>query len=94
MQSGDKRPWEVRRGLCHVTVERRTVLHQFIRPLIGAGLCSGPSWISARERSHFLTGLEWAIWVPSVRMRREDRYSISSHPLADLGGNSGMMPTQ
>src|SRR5215510_5573128 len=26
-----------------------------------------------------------AIWVTSVRMRREDRYAISSHPLADLG---------
>ena len=26
------------------------------------------------------------IWVTSVRMRREDRTSISSHPLADLGG--------
>jgi predicted pyridoxine 5'-phosphate oxidase superfamily flavin-nucleotide-binding protein len=25
-------------------------------------------------------------WVTSVRMRREDRSSISSHPLADLGG--------
>jgi hypothetical protein len=25
------------------------------------------------------------IWVTSVRMRREDRSSISSHPLADLG---------
>src|SRR6266496_3809667 len=28
-----------------------------------------------------------AIWVTSVRMRREDRTSISSHPLADLAGN-------
>ena len=27
-----------------------------------------------------------AIWVTSVRMRREDRTSISSHPLANLGG--------
>jgi hypothetical protein len=27
----------------------------------------------------------WAIRVTSVRMRREDRTSISSHPLADLG---------
>ena len=25
------------------------------------------------------------IWVTSVRMRREDRISVSSHPLADLG---------
>src|SRR5215510_14334087 len=28
----------------------------------------------------------WTIRVTSVRMRREDRSSISSHPLADLGG--------
>ena len=27
-----------------------------------------------------------AIWVTSVRMRREDRSSISFHLLADLGG--------
>ena len=27
-----------------------------------------------------------AIWVTSVRTRREDRSSISFHPLADLGG--------
>ena len=35
--------------------------------------------------SHYRTGLNWAIRVTSVRMRREDRTSISSHPLADLG---------
>src|SRR5215470_20189403 len=29
---------------------------------------------------------QWAIWVTSVRMRREDRSSISFDPLADLGG--------
>jgi hypothetical protein len=29
---------------------------------------------------------QWAIRVTSVRMRREDRSSISSQPLADLGG--------
>src|SRR6185503_1004748 len=27
----------------------------------------------------------WAIWVTRVRPRREDRTSISSHSLADLG---------
>src|SRR5712671_7051778 len=27
---------------------------------------------------------QWAIWVTSFRMRREDRSSISSYPLADL----------
>src|SRR5713226_4096367 len=62
------------------------VLHQCIRPLIGARLCSRPSWILARVRTHYRTGLERAIWVTSVRTRREDRSSISSHPLADLGG--------
>ena len=35
--------------------------------------CSGPPWISARGRSHYRTGLDWAIWVTSVRSRREDR---------------------
>src|SRR5215467_6380890 len=50
-----------------------------------SGLCSGPSWISARVRSHYRTGLKRAIWVTRVRMRREDRSSISFHPLADLG---------
>src|SRR3954447_4616661 len=40
-------------------------------------ICSGPSW----------TGLDRTIWVTSVRMRREDRTSISSHPLADLVWN-------
>jgi hypothetical protein len=36
--------------------------------------CSGPSWISAHMRSHYRTGLDWAIWVASVRTRREDRF--------------------
>src|SRR5437660_11478129 len=61
------------------------VLHQCIRSLIGADRCSGASWISARVRRHYRTGLEWTSRVTSVRMRREDRSSISSHPLADLG---------
>jgi len=43
-----------------------------------------PAFISARATS--LTDRpQRAIWVTSVRMRREDRTSISSHPLADLG---------
>jgi hypothetical protein len=54
-------------------------------PAFDWSICSGPSWISARVRSHYRTGLDWTIWVTSVRMRREDRTSISSHPLADLG---------
>src|ERR1700730_4897810 len=54
-------------------------------PAFGWSICSGPSWISARVRSRYRTGLDWTIWVTSVRMRREDRTSITSHPLADLG---------
>src|SRR4030081_2282098 len=42
-------------------------------------------------RSHYRTGLKWAIWVTSFRMRREDRSSISSHPLADLGGKQELV---
>jgi hypothetical protein len=61
---------------------RFAVLHQCIRPLIGAVWCSGPSWISARVRSHYRTGLERTIWVTRVRMRPEERSSISFHPLA------------
>ena len=55
-----------------------------------SGLCSGPSWISARVRSHYRTGLERAKRVTRVRMRREDRSSISFHPLADLGRKTGL----
>src|SRR4029077_17613709 len=54
-------------------------------PAFDWSICSGPSWISARVRSPYRTGLDRAIWVTSVRMRREDRTAISSHPLADLG---------
>src|SRR4029077_19872901 len=41
--------------------------------------------ISARTRS-LPERPQRTIWVTSVRMRREDRTSVSSHPLADLGG--------
>jgi hypothetical protein len=49
-------------------------------------VCSGPPWISAHLRSHYRPSLKWAIWGTSVRKRREDPSSNSSHPLADLGG--------
>ena len=39
-------------------------------------ICSAPSWISARMRSHYRIGLERTIGVTSVRMRQEDRCSI------------------
>src|SRR5260370_3544080 len=41
--------------------------------------------ISARATS-LADRPHWAIRVTSARTRREDRSSISSHPLADLGG--------
>src|SRR5260370_6314574 len=60
------------------------VSHQCIRSQIGAVLLRTIMDISARAIS--LTDRpQRAIWVTSVRMRREDRTSISSHPLADLG---------
>jgi hypothetical protein len=59
-------------------------LHQCIRSLVGAVLLRTIMDISARATS--LTDRpQRAIRVTSVRMRREDRTSISSHPLADLG---------
>src|SRR5262249_42089471 len=42
-----------------------------------SGLCSGPSWISARLRSHYRTGLERAIWVTRVRRRRGPAWLLS-----------------
>jgi hypothetical protein len=60
------------------------VLHQCIRSQIGAVLLRTIMDISARATS--LTDRpQRAIWVTSVRTRSEDRTSISSHPLADLG---------
>ena len=61
------------------------VLHQCIRSLLGAVLLRTIMDISARAIS-LADRPQRAIWVTSVRMRREDRSSISSFPLADLGG--------
>src|SRR4029453_18977253 len=41
----------------------RAALHQCIRPLIAAG-CPWPSWISARVRSHYRTGLNGPFGSP------------------------------
>src|SRR5260221_454543 len=60
------------------------VLHQCIRSLIGADLLRTIMDISARPIS-LADRPQRAIRVTSVRKRREDRSSISSHPLADLG---------
>jgi hypothetical protein len=61
------------------------VLHQCIRPLIGA--CCAPGHHGYQRACVLISGQAsiGAIRVTSVRMRREDRTSISSHPLADLG---------
>src|SRR5258705_11475470 len=60
------------------------VLHQCILSLIGADLLRTIMDISARAIS-LADRPQRAIRVTSVRKRREDRSSISSHPLADLG---------
>jgi hypothetical protein len=65
----------------------QAVLHQCIRPLNGAHVLRAIMDISARAIL-LADRPQWAIWVTSVRMRREDRTSISSHPLADLGGKA------
>src|SRR5262245_65363856 len=52
------------------------VLHQCIRPLVGARVLRAIVDISARAVS-LADRPQWAIWVTSVRMRREDRSSIS-----------------
>ena len=52
------------------------VLHQCIRPLTGASCAPGHHGISARASS-LPERPQGAIWVTSVRMRREDRSSIS-----------------
>ena len=53
--------------------------------LVGAVLLRTIMDISARAFS-LADRPQRAIRVTSVRMRREDRSSISSYPLADLGG--------
>jgi hypothetical protein len=63
------------------------VLHQCIRPSIRVVRLRAIMDISARAIS-LADRPQRAIRVTSVRMRREDRTSISSHPLADLGGQS------
>src|SRR5258708_31312325 len=60
------------------------VLHRCIRSLIGAGLLRTIMDISARAFS-LADRPQRAIWVTSFRIRREDRSSVSSPPLADLG---------
>src|SRR5215831_10997668 len=52
------------------------VLHQCIRPLIGA-FCAPGHYGYQRACGLLADRPQWAIWVTSVRMRREDRSSIS-----------------
>ena len=74
------------RALQEIFVELASaVLHQCIRPLIGACVLRAIMDISARAIS-LTDRSQRAIRVTSVRTRSEDRTSISSHPLADLGG--------
>src|SRR6266436_3707227 len=65
------------------------VLHQCIRPLIGA--CCAPGHHGYQRACGLIScQASRAIWVTRVRKRREDRSSISFHPLADLGGKTGL----
>jgi hypothetical protein len=66
------------------------VLHQCIRPLIGA--CCAPGHYGYQRACVLISGQasSGAKWVTRVRMRREDRSSISFHPLADLGRKTGL----
>ena len=68
---------------------RWAVLHQCIRPLIGARCLRAIMEISAPAIS-LADRPQRAIRVTSVRKRWEDHSSISSHPLADLGGKRGL----
>ena len=64
--------------------KRFAVLRQCIRCLVGAALLRTIMDISTHATS--LTDMpRRTIRVTSVRMRREDRSSISSYPLAELG---------
>jgi hypothetical protein len=67
------------------------VLHQCIRPLIGA--CCAPGHHGYQRACVLITGQasSGAKWVTRVRRRREDRSSISFYPLADLGRETGTM---
>ena len=68
------------------SIWRSRVLHQCIRPLIGAFCAPGHH---GYQRACVLISV--AKWVTRVSRRREDRSSISFHPLADLGGETGTM---
>ena len=76
-----------RRALQEKTVRLEyTVLHQCIRPRIGA---DAPDHHGIRARPISLAAMpRRAIWVISSRMRWKDHFSISSFSLADLGGKS------
>src|SRR5260370_22496124 len=49
-------------------------------------MCSGPSWISARMRSHYRTGLNGPFGSPGFACAGKTDPPSSSHPLADSGG--------
>src|SRR5205809_2392240 len=82
----DPNVW-TRRALQEKTVRLEyTVLHQCIRPRIGA---DAPDHHGIRARPISLAAMpRRAIWVISSRMRWKDHFSISSFSLADLGGKS------
>jgi hypothetical protein len=66
------------------------VLHQCIRPLIGA--CCAPGHHGYQRAFELISGQasNGAIWVTSVRMRREDRSSIVVSILSQTSAGKGV----
>src|SRR5215510_16419571 len=89
--SRDLNVWSGRASQEVSSICRLAVLHQCIRPLIGA-VCA-PGHHGYQRACVLISGQasSGAIWVTRVRMRPEDRSSISFHPLADLGRKTGTM---
>jgi hypothetical protein len=77
----------VARGLVNLA---DAVLHQCIRPLIGA--CCAPGHHGYQRAFELISGQasNGAIWVTSVRMRREDRSSIVVLILSQTSADKGV----
>ena len=75
-----------------VLVQKRDVgLAHLYTALLNGALCSRPSWISAHIRSHSRQGPRRPEVPPDHGCDGEDRFSIFSIQLADLGRNPGVV---
>src|SRR5262249_20719865 len=83
-------------GIRACTVWSQTVAREFVELAVGGLAAMYPAFDLERDgllaimgnsapASSLAVRPQRAIWVTRVRRRREDRTSISSHPLADLG---------